>query len=317
MIIRDSTASDYAAIAAVHNTVFKNRAVTAETLTDTDRSRKPDLKHRRWVALEDGKIVGVASYSQRVFDYHPQKFSIVVEVLPDYRQRGIGAALYDQIIIALKPYDPIKLRADGYGNLLEGVRFLKRRGFEEVFREQPLYLDVINFDPRPYAGLREELLTQGVEIKTLRELEGDPERDRKVYALYWEATGDVPKEGEITPMDFQEWVDWTINDPLVPHDAYVVAVHGDEYIGLSEFGTFRESDALQAGLVGVKREYRRQGIALAMQLRGIAYAQANGQSIIRTSTAVHNRPMLSLYERLGFARQPEWIQLEKNAAKNR
>jgi mycothiol synthase len=155
-----------------------------------------------------------------------------------------------------------------------------------------LHLDVMAFDLRPYTGLEEKLHAQGVEVKTLRDLAGDPDRDRKVYALYWEATEDVPKEREITPMEFKEWVKWTMNDPLVPHAGYFIATHGTAY-------------------VGVRRPYRGRGIALALQIRGIAYARENGHPLIKTSTSVTNQPMLSLYTRLGFAPQPDWIQLEK------
>jgi GNAT superfamily N-acetyltransferase len=151
----------------------------------------------------------------------------------------------------------------------------------------------------------------GIEIKTLRELDGDPDRNRKVYDLFWETFADVPKERAIEPMDFDEWVDWTVNDPMVPHDGYIVAVHDLTYVGLSEFGRCRENDALEAGLVGVRRAYRGLGVALAMQLRAIAFAKAKGHPVIRTSTSVTNQPMLGLYTRLGFVAQPDWIQLEK------
>jgi len=311
MRIREFRSNDYPSIVNIHNTIYPNNPTTVEAWTAGEKQRDPKCKTGQWVALQDRRVVGFGGYSQGIFDYHPQKFYIVVEVLPDYRWRGIGSALYDRIEAGLEPFDPIRLRADGYGNLLEGVRFLERRGFVEGFRERPLQLDVMAFDPQPYTGLEEKLCAQGVEIKTLRDLEGDPDRDRKVYTLYWEATEDVPKEQEITPMEFKEWVKWTMNDPLVPHDGYFIAIHGNAYVGISEFGLYRESDALQAGLVGVKRPYRGRGIALAMQIRGIAYARENGHPLIKTSTSVTNQPMLSLYTRLGFASQPDWIQLEK------
>jgi len=311
MRIRNFASSDYQSIVDIHNTVYPNRSMTVQAWVEADKQRKPKYKHHRWVALEDEHVVGFGYYSQTFFDYHPRKFTIAIEVLPDYRRRGIGSALYDRIMVGLRPFAPHKLRADGYGNLPEGVRFLQARGFEEVFRETPLHLDVMAFDPTPYSGLEEKLSAQGIEIKTLRDLDDDPNRDRKVFDLYWELTRDVPSEGEIAEMDFNDWVDWTLKNPLVPHDGYFIAVQGDEYIGISEFGKYRQSDALQAGLVGVKRAFRRRGIALAMQIRGIAYARKNGHPLIKTSSAVGNIPMQSLYERLGFARQPDWIQFEK------
>jgi ribosomal protein S18 acetylase RimI-like enzyme len=311
MKIHAFTTHDFPAIVEIHNTIFPRAATTPEAWATADAQRHAKCQRRRWVASQDAEVVGFAGYSQHIFDYHPHKFYITVQVLPDYRRQGIGSALYDRLMAGLRPFDPLKLRADGYGNLPDGVRFLEQRGFAEVFRERPQHLDVMAFDPEPFSGLECKLRAQGIEIKTLRDLEGDPQRDRKVYDLYWEATADVPKETEIAQMDFEEWVDWTLRDPLVPHDGYFIAVHKEEYVGLSEFGKYRASDALQAGLVGVKRAYRHRGIALALQLRGIAYARANGHPLIKTSTSVSNRPMLHLYERLGFVPQPDWIQLEK------
>jgi RimJ/RimL family protein N-acetyltransferase len=83
---------------------------------------------------------------------------------------------------------------------------------------------------------------------------------------------------------------------------------------LAEFGTQPGSDALQGGLVGVRRAFRRQGIALAMHARAIAYAQARGYARIVTSTAAANAGMRAVYERLGFVRQADWIQMEKVCA---
>jgi len=311
MKIREFAAQDFPAIVRIHNAIYPHDATTPEAWAQADAQRHAKCKQRRWVALYDTRVVGFAGYSQHIFDYHPLKFHVTLQVLPDFRRQGIGSALYDQLLAGLRPLDPLKLRADGYGNLLDGVRFLERRGFVEVFRERPLNLDAMACDPRPFSGLEDKLRAQGIEIKTLRDLQGDPRRDRQVYDLYWEATGDVPSEAEIKPMDFETWVEWTLKDPLVPHDGYFIAVHNNEYVGLSEFGKYRASDALQAGLVGVKRAYRRRGIALALQLKGIAYAKANGHPLIKTSTSVTNRPMLCLYERLGFVPQPDWIQLEK------
>jgi GNAT superfamily N-acetyltransferase len=309
--IREFTPIDYHAIVGIHNTIYPNLAVTEEAWTNRDRQRDPKYKSQRWVALEDERVVGYGLYSQQIFNYHPHKFNIAISVLPQYRRRGIGSALYDQIMEGLLPFGPQKLRADGYGNLMEGVRFLLKRGFQEVFRETPLHLDVMTFDLTSYQGLEAKLRAKGIEIRTLRDLEGDTDRDRKVYDLFWEATQDVPHEGEIAKMDFAEWAEWTLQDPLVPHDGYIIAVHEDEYIGISEFGINQSDNTLQAGLVGVKKAFRKQGIALAMHLRAISYAKRNGYALIKTSTATGNVPMRSLYDQLGFIPQPDWIQLEK------
>jgi GNAT superfamily N-acetyltransferase len=303
--------ADYPEVVEIHNAIYPNLTLTVEAMADQDRQRDPKYRYQRWVAIEDDRIAGFGLYGQQVFDYHPRKFHVSVAVLPEYRRRGIGSALYDQVMAGLLPFGPRKLRADGYGDLMEGVRFLQRRGFEEVFRETPLNLDVMAFDPGPYTGLEAKLRAEGIEIKALSELEGDVDRDRRVYDLFWEATRDVPQENPVSQMPFPEWVEWTLQDPSVPHDGYFVAVHTGEYVGICEFGINRADNTLQAGLAGVKRAFRGQGIALAMHLRAIAYARRKGHTRNKTGTAVGNVAMRALYDRLGFIAQPDWIQLEK------
>jgi GNAT superfamily N-acetyltransferase len=316
MKIRVFTHEDYPALVHIHNSlniVWPERPRTPEAWAAVDRSRSSNYKHQRWVALEDDRVVGLSSYSQGPTEYPPQSFYVNVEVLPAYQQRGIGAALYDQVIEELQVFNPPALRADAFTNLPQGFRFLQKRGFYEAFRETPVHLDVATFDPAPYAGLEAKLKSEGIVIKTLRELESDPHRDRKVYDLYWDANEDVPHEGEGSERPpFDEWLSWGLNDPSVLHEAYFIAVRGEEYIGLRELGRYPDSDMLLGSLLGVRREYRQRGIGLAMQLRGIAFAKANGYRVLKTCTAVQNAPMQALFNKLGYTRDPEWQQCQKD-----
>ena len=103
-----------------------------------------------------------------------------------------------------------------------------------------------------------------------------------------------------------------MHDPTILHDAYFIAVRGGEYVGLSEWGRDPDGDVLQGGLLGVRRSHRGQGLALAMQLRAIAYAREHGYPVLKTCTAVQNSPMQALFNKLGFARDPEWLQCQKD-----
>lgn len=91
-----------------------------------------------------------------------------------------------------------------------------------------------------------------------------------------------------------------------------MTLRGDEYVGLRELGADPGSEVLQGGLLGVRREHRQLGIGLAMQLRGIAYARQHGYPVLKTCTAVQNAPMQALFNKLGYARDPEWQQCQKN-----
>jgi len=316
MKIREFTKNDYPGVVNIHNHLniaWPERPRTPEGWEQAEQNRNPKLKFQRWVAVEGQNIVGFGQYSQSSYDYHPQRFYINVEVDPPSQRQGIGAALYDQIMTGLRPFNPSVLRADAFTNLPQGFRFLQKHGFFEAFRETPVWIDIANFDPSPYKDLEEKLAHKGIVIKTLREMESDPLRNEKLYELYWEITEDVPHEdAEITKPKFDEWTQWGLYDPEILPDAYFIAVCGDEYIGLRELSKDPDHDALLGGLLGVRRAYRQQDIGLAMQLRGIAYAKKHGFPVLKTCTAIHNHPMQAMFNKLGFKRGPEWLQCQKD-----
>jgi hypothetical protein len=55
-----------------------------------------------------------------------------------------------------------------------------------------------------------------------------------------------------------------------------------------------------------------RGIGLAMQLRGIAYTREHGYPKLKTCTAALNVPMQALFNKLGYARDPEWQQCQND-----
>ncbi len=316
MNIHEFTPEDYPSIVDIHNSqniVWPERPRTPDGWASADQNLGPKTKLRRWLAVEKGRAVGIASYVQSQWSYPPESFYVNVEVIPDFQRCGIGSALYDQVMDAVQAFDPPALRADSFTNLPQGFTFLQKRGFYEAFRETPVHLDVKAFDPSPYTRLEPRLKAAGIIIKTLRELGADPARDRKIYDLMCEVDKDLPHEGDGPYLEpaFDDWVAW-MNNPSVLPDAYFIAVHGaDEYIGMRELSRYSDQ-ALLGGLLGTRREYRHRGIGLAMQLRGIIYAREQGYQYLKTCTAVQNVPMQNLFNKLGYARDPEWQQCQKD-----
>jgi GNAT superfamily N-acetyltransferase len=105
------------------------------------------------------------------------------------------------------------------------------------------------------------------------------------------------------------------HSPNLLPDAYFVAVDGDEYAGTSALWSSPGSNQLYTGLTGVRRAHRRKGIALALKLRGIDYAKTHGVATIKTWNESNNRAMLSINERLGYVRQPAWVDFSKTLRK--
>jgi GNAT superfamily N-acetyltransferase len=310
-LIRPFTRDDYPALIHVRNAALPEYPGTVEEMRYHDQHRDPKCEFRRWVAEQDGRIVAAGMYSQSPWMYHPRKFEVYVTVHPDFQCRGIGSALYDQVMGALAPLDPLSVRSHAREDMARSVRFLQKRGFVEDMREWESRLDVPAFDPAPFAGAEDRVRGEGIAIKTFKELEADPERDRKLYELETELSKDVPHPDEQTPVSYEHYVESVLRSPNLLPEGIFVAVGGGEYVGMSALWRRQADNDLDTGLTGVRRPYRRRGIALAMKLRAIAYARAHGHPVIRTENETGNRGMLSINERLGFVKQPAWVSFVK------
>lgn len=312
--IRPFTERDYPTYVTVVNAAFPDYPTSVETLRFGDDHRDPHCRQRRFLAEAAGAIVGVGSYDQWAGMYHPRKFAIDVTVPPQWQGRGIGTALYDQVMAALEPFSPLAVRSQGRADLERGIRFLQARGFVAGMRSWESRLAVADFDPSPFAGATARTAAGGITIRTIPELAGDPDRDRQLYELDEELLADVPSPEPHTPVPFGQFVARRLGDPELIPEAYFIALDDatGEYAGMGQLWRNSASADLYNGLTAVRRAYRRRGIALALKLRGIAYAQAVGAPTIKTWNEMNNRGMLALNEALGFVKGPVWLDFSKS-----
>jgi mycothiol synthase len=313
MEILPTTSDYYPGIATLYNSIDPELHLSALDFIEGDRLRDPKFKIQRWVAIEKDEIVGAGYYTQSNWFAHPQKFMIWVGVHPRHQKSGIGSALYETIMQGLQKFNPLAVRTRTPGDHVQSIRFLEKRGFQEVIRDIPSELNVQTFDLTRFTGLEDRFRGDGIEIKTLPDLENDPERNRKLYDLDWEISLSVPGDlaAAIGRRGFEKYVEYAITGPSALPDGFFVAVKGKEFIGLSHVLSSEKGVSLYQGLTGVKPQYRRHGIGLAMKIRCIAYAQGTGHILIRAENDAKNIPMLAMNDRLGFVRKPDLITFEK------
>ena len=95
-------------------------------------------------------------------------------------------------------------------------------------------------------------------------------------------------------------------------EAYYIAIDtAGRYLGVSDlFSSLDDPSFLWQGLTGVRREARGKGIAMALKLRTVRYAQGKGVEHIKTWNDQRNEPMLRINDRLGFRYAWESVQWE-------
>jgi GNAT superfamily N-acetyltransferase len=309
--IRPYQVEDAPALVALNNLLEPDYPQTESEFRWQEENREARCKWSRWVAVADGVVIGAGEYSQWAFMYHPQKFNVEIGVHPEHRGQGIGAALYETVTSALEPHNPILLRTAVREDRPVAMRFAIKRGYVEAMREWESRLDVAAFDPAPFRERQERFAAGDIRICTVAELAADPNRDRKLYDMEAALEADVPSTDVHTPRPFEEWVKRTFENPSFIPEAWFIAVDGDQYVGCTALSRIEAGTRLETGLTGVLRSHRRRGIALALKLRAIEYAQSVGSPEIITWNATTNEGMLSINVALGFARQPAWIEYEK------
>ncbi len=284
-----------------------HRTISVEQVLFWDETRDPQCRAARWVTEAESQAVAYGEYSQSAGMFHPRKFNLEIAVLPAWQKRGIGSALYRLLLEALEPFNPLSLTAWALESYPHWLRFYRDRGFQEDMRFSESVLDLTSFDFHPYEGRRQRVEARGFRLATYAELNSDPQRDVKVYELEREISLDVPQPEPPTPISFECFRKGILDNPDFLPEAYFLMLQGDEYVGMSNFWRTPNPCHLQQGLTGVKRLYRRQGIALALKLFGLSFAREHGVVQIRTDNAIGNEAMLSINLQLGFVPQPAWI----------
>jgi GNAT superfamily N-acetyltransferase len=314
------TDDEYAAVAAVA------AQFSDEELVDFEYAEADDLRVfdesfagteyvlRRLVALSGDALVGYAQLFHIPWLSEPGHFWAVLRVAPTYQSQGIGSQLYRSMIKELRRMGAVGVQGEVFESQLSLIAHLERLGCHELFRSWEFSLDTRNFDLLCFEPAAERPAKRGIAITTLAQ-----ERERgadwlpKLYELHAAITRDIPIPGHPHPAPGQDWFErYACGLPTAMPDAYFIATDGERYVGESCLHRIEGApDQLNQQTTGVLSEYRGHGIAVALKLRTIAYAQQRGYTRIWTGVESNNPSMLAINAKLGFVQGPGVIVFEK------
>ena len=308
----EASGATYQALADLRNAVWPGDEHSAAELRHWDCSRDPQYLLHREVAMVQGKVVGEVFYGETNWSYRPGKFFIRGGVHPDWRRRGIGAALYDHAWSQLLPHDPVLIVTLSREDQEEALGFLSRRQFSVVQRNPTSRLLVGDFDWTKFDPIPRQVSSQGIQIRSLAELmESDPDWQQHYYDLDWEILQDLPTMDRLTRPALDVFVKRFFDSPAFDPAATFIALDGERWVGMSVLWlALGDPHLLETGLTGVLRSHRRRKIATALKVCAVRFARDHNYREIETDNE-ENNAMYQINLQLGFRPRPAWLELQK------
>jgi mycothiol synthase len=312
--LREQQDADIEAVAAVMSADSPENQISGEYLRHIYKTLGRSSSPYDVVVADRGsrRIVGSGSMFHIVTMTDPEFQWVSCDVLPEYRRRGIGSRLFDALHAEAKRRGLRGLRAQVRASSSDGLKFAALRGLAERRTMWRSTLNLANAETAQLPQLERELRKGGITIADLRQ-EGltDISVAHRLHDVMEVSGRDVPILGPHTPIAFEEFRKFFLEGPNLLPDAWFVAKHGEEYVGMS-FGSrdSAEPKILRQNYTGTLPEFRRRKVALALKLRLIEYAKRAGFEDIVTSNDSMNVPMWTLNQSLGFRKSFERVHLE-------
>ena len=219
-------------------------------------------------------------------------------VLKQWRRRGIGRALHGWAerhlrdrAAALPAEGPRVFRSFAAETEVDTIALLSAAGYEAVRH----HCEMVRLLVEPIPDVP---LPAGLEVRPAQ-----PAQYRQVIAALDEAFRDLWSHSDMTDVDYERW----INDPNFQPQLWQVAWAGGEVAGMvlnfidrqynEEFKRLRG----WTDPIGVRRPWRKQGLAKALIVRSMRLLQEQGMSEAGLGVDAQNpNGALRLYESLGF-----------------
>jgi RimJ/RimL family protein N-acetyltransferase len=286
-------------VVAVHNAVRPQDPDTVEDLVDWKRQAEDMV----WLVAVAGSAdvgagIGIVGWHSR-----PQTAFVQAWTLPAARGRGVGVTLYTALMRWSAEHECVAVETVVAEDDEASIAWAERHGFREVGRNSRLVLDLDLIEAPAVEP------PTGIEIVTWAERPGI---ERDLYDVYVEAEPDVPGEEHNELPAFEAWLANDMQGLSDRPEAVFVALAGDEVVGYAKLALPHEwtGNAFH-DLTGVKRTWRRQGIAGALKRKQIAWAKKQGYRRLVTRNEERNEPIRRLNTRHGYRVEPGSIGLRR------
>ena len=277
MIRRVDSDADLEAWVAVKNAVVPNEPATVAQVRNSNEEGRILLLAEEQGVVQGCAIAGLSNFGGKAF--------IAVRVLPEFRRRGIGRALFDACSAHARSLGRDGVNAFVYADEPHSIAFAESLGLADV-DYQLEQVRAIGAEPA---------VERDVQTRALGE-------DREaLLARVWDevaqqAYEDLPLPGEVTYKR-----DVFLREEATRPEGSFVALEGDAIVGYAGLMEHANGDAVaEHGLTAVRRDRRRRGIARALKRAQLHWAAENGVAELVTWTQKGNEGMQALNRSLGY-----------------
>lgn len=271
----------------VYNAVWPHAAFTLDEVHSFKESVRA---YHDVVAQLDGAAVGSALAV--VVPQRSDRVLTIVTVLREHRRQGVGTALYGSLSAWTREHGIDEIEVPALDDDPESIAFATRRGFVEERRELGVVLELTGLDPPDLVA------PEGIEIVSWADR---PELARGMYEVSLEAFPDIPGFEDDELESYEDWLAHDMQGSGDSPEATFVAVAGDDVVGYAKFAlTAAQPTVAFHDISGVKRAWRRRGVARALKTAQIRWAIANGFTELRTRNEERNEPIRHLNASLGY-----------------
>ena len=280
----------------------ENHPITVDQLREWFQYNPPGRVQRRLVPVdEQDAVTGYAGYVREA-DAAPNLFTVWVIVAAEHRGEGIGSALWETMLKELKALGAGRLRSEVGDRDAQSLAFAEHRGFAIAEHYFNYLLDLDTFDETPYLPAMDDLQARSIRFCALSDFPDTPQTRRKLYDLNISYVLDSSHPS--APWTFPGFEEFVIRAPWFRREVQLLAVDGDQWVGMAAVSVFPEPGTAYNLHTGVLPAYRRQKVATSLKVLAIRYARQSGAHSLLTDSNLRNTPILAINRKLGYTPQP-------------
>jgi GNAT superfamily N-acetyltransferase len=285
-----------------------------EEMLELDRTRPTDLEFHRWMELdaEGNHVARLNLAEQRRGDGEK---GYILDVIPARDRVDAFDAGLQFLMEQARLRGANHLSADARDDWDGLVDATLRNGFEERQRNPLSQLDLETVDWSRWDPRVTQLEREGIRFTNLKaesDRLGSREASHHIWRLHMDVGPDIPMPEPFTESPFEEFYRFQ-DDPYFVAETIHMAFDGDLCVATSEIGPNHVDPRYAATyLTGVRREYRRRGLAAALKAVALRDAARRGIRWVTTDNE-ENNPMYQLNLQLGFTKQFDWVLMTRMA----